>query len=60
MQTLEFTKWELQELTCIYHEHRNQCLDWHKSGERSKVIMNRTEKLFDKLRFAEFAERQGE
>lgn len=55
MQTLSFTKWELQDLTCIYHELRNERQE---PRVCSKIIRNRTERLFDKLRFAEFAERK--
>lgn len=60
MQTLEFSRWELAELTCVYHELRNERQQAHKRGDVSTIMLNRTERLFDKLRFSEFAERTGD
>jgi hypothetical protein len=57
MKTLTFNHWELCELTTLYHELRNTRLVMHETKQISTVIMNRTEALFDKLRFAEFEER---
>lgn len=56
MQTLSFSQWELSELVSIYHDLRNTRQE---IGVCSAIMRNRTERLFDKLRFAEFAERNN-
>lgn len=49
---LEFTYWELQALTSAVHEYRNGL-----EGNASKMMLNRANALFDKVRFAEFNNR---
>lgn len=56
MQTLSFTQWELRELTMVYHEQRNA---WLADADASLKMKRRANRLFDKLRFAEFNGRRS-
>lgn len=50
---MEFTQWELRMLTHLCHEERNAMI-----GESSKIMLNKMNRLFDKVRFAEFEGRK--